>query len=216
MAIRYAESLNPGFPRLYLDADVHLSAKDADRLISIIGDKDTATLMIPSSTIVTANSTALVKSFYRYWYTTPYVKRSGYGAGTYLLNALARRRFNIWPELVADDAFIRSQFSFNEIHLETSIKVKVKAPRTLWSLLKVKTRSKIGNLELNAYFKSNPQPRDKSQAVSNGPNTISTNTDSLSLYDCILYQLLNAAALGLAKWQFMIGKKIWHRDNSNR
>jgi glycosyltransferase involved in cell wall biosynthesis len=215
LAIRHAESLNPGFPRLYLDADIILSAEGAASLIALIRDQESAALLIPSSKILTSSSSTAVQRFYRYWYSTRHVQDSGYGAGTYLLNQQGRARFGRWPDLVADDAFIRSQFSFDEIRLEKSINVDVKAPKNLCSLIKVKTRSKFGNIELKAYLE-NGQTENRNHKTNKDPRPLLSTGDSANGCDRIAYILVNLVALGMAKWQLVNGKKKWLRDNSNR
>lgn len=219
LAIRHAESLNPGFPRLYLDADIILSAEDAVSLIALLRDQESAALLIPSSKILTSSSSTSVQRFYRYWYSTRHVQDSGYGAGTYLLNQQGRGRFGSWPDLVADDAFIRSQFSFDEIRLEKSINVEVKAPKNLWSLIKVKTRSKFGNIELKAYLEdrqTDSRNHKTNHRTKKDPRPLLSSGDSANWCDQITYILVNLVALGMAKWQLVNGKKKWLRDNSNR
>lgn len=215
LAIRHAESLNPGFPRLYLDADINLSAADADRFISKARDHELEALLIPSSKVTTTQCSTMVKAFYRAWYNTPHVQTFGYGAGAYLINQAGRDRFGLWPELVADDAFIRSQFRTEETHLIQSIKVGVKAPKTLWSLIKVKARSKFGNLELKAYSK-HIRVNDENNETTRIANTKSSAIAPLQPGDKLIYLMINLIALSLAKWQFIRGKNRWFRDNSNR
>ena len=208
LAIRFAESLNPGFPRIYLDADIGLSASDADQLIAISKSVVTPQLLVPRSELICHDSSTLVKSFYRAWYATPHVQKNGYGAGVYVLNESGRRRFNKWPELIADDAFVRSYFSIEETCISDNVTVHVKAPKTLWSLLKIKTRSKYGNLELKKHFNQLLKNEQKKQTWSN--------MSAISARDRLTYYLVNAVALMWAKWQYLRGVRTWHRDNSHR
>jgi len=210
LAIRYAESLNPGFPRLYLDADIELQASDVVWLINYAAQYTVPALIVPGSIAVVDDCDALVKSFYRAWYNTRHVRSLGFGAGAYLLNHTGRKRFDDWPELMADDGFIRTQFRADEIHITQSCRVRVKAPKSLLVLLKVKTRSKLGNLELKNYLKHIGRAKLKQ------PATIDQVSTKLKWYDRVVYLSVNIAALVLAKWQYSTGKKVWHRDSSNR
>jgi len=207
LAIQYAESLNPGFPRLYLDADIELSSLDARTLFDAANKHLQAALIIPSSKLIDKHSSTLVKRFYRHWYQTPYVQQSGYGAGAYLINKAGRKRFGQWPELIADDAFVRHHFNFDEIHIVTSVHTYVLAPKTIWSLINIKTRSKLGNMELKAYLRERP---------SNKLISIADTTSSFNWFDSTIYAFVNVVALYRAKWHFLLGIKKWHRDNSNR
>lgn len=210
LAIQKAESFNPGFPRLYLDADIELSKSDALFLFAQASNTSPATLLIPSSVTNSEQSSNAVKRFYTIWEKTPYTQILGYGAGAYLLNKAGRERFNIWPELIADDAFVRSQFSSEEIQIATDCKVSVKAPKDLKSLIKVKARSKHGNLQLRRYLELNKHHKyDHKKPMS--LSSVSTN-----IVDKIVYVLINVTALAIAKAQHLTGSKKWLRDHSNR
>lgn len=236
LAIRYAESLNPGFPRIYLDADIAMTAQSAHTLIKQAKAHAAPCLLIPSSKLISNNSAGLVKSFYRTWYNTPHVQTSGYGAGTYVLNKAGRDGFGQWPKLIADDAFVRRQFAHGNIHVTQEANVAVRAPKTVWSLIKVKSRSKLGNLELKAYVAQTDQTdesqTDENQTISASknvktndtaatnlaaePNTITQPSAQNTWYDQVVYLVINLIASIIAKWQFLTGYKTWQRDDSNR
>ena len=211
LAIRYAESLNPGFPRLYLDADIQLNAVDAIALIQYAKARSDPALVVPASYIDKQKCHRLVKRFYRAWYQTSFVQELGFGAGAYLLNKSARDRFDIWPELIADDGFVRSQFNTQEIHVLAKYKTYVKAPKDIFSLINVKTRSKLGNIELNNYLDRSGTSRSQKLPIKR-PQTL-TKSNKL---DKLVYLVVNLIALTLAKWQSFTGFKSWSRDNSNR
>ncbi len=214
-AIHYAESLNPGFPRLYLDADISLTATDASSLIDKSNQNANPHLIIPRSQIDTSKSSSLVKCFYRAWYQTPYVKKLGFGAGTYLINQAGRKRFEEWPELMADDGFIRSQFCVSEILIAEQQYVSVKTPKSIWSLIRTKTRSKLGNLELRSYLNQH----------STGSNFLKLTPlsdaqrlpfDQINWYDWIVYYSVNVVAMVYAKWHHITKQKHWYTDQSSR
>lgn len=221
MAIRHAESLSPGFPRLYMDADIKLSTNDAKILFDAGSEQKKPALIVPSSTVITERSQSSVKRFYKTWYNTKFVQQLGFGAGVYLLNKAGRDRFTHWPLLIADDGFVRSQFNISEIHILDSLKVTVKAPLTGSTLIKVKARSKLGNLELKQFLKSQ-DPNDHyfhNRENTNRSALEAANTEheqSISIIDIATYNLINFAALLMARWQFFIGNYSWARDNSNR
>jgi len=210
LAIRYAEALKPGFPRIYLDADIKLKAQDATYLFKLASQQQSAALVVPASKLNTHQSSTLVKSFYRAWYKTSHIKESGYAAGIYLINELGRKRFGEWPELTADDTFARKQFAKHEIHIDDSISVEVRAPKSIWSLIKIKSRSKFGNLELQSHeninFNKTHQPTKYS---------LRQQLRTMKWYDAISYVTINFIALCIAKWQFNRGSKLWLRDTSN-
>lgn len=216
LAIRHVESLSPGFPRLYLDADITIKSTDAKRLLNIANKHLKPALIVPGSSVTTQNSQRAVQRFYKTWYNTGFVQRLGYGSGAYLLNHAGRKRFNEWPQLISDDGFVRSQFKQSEIFIIDSLKVKVKAPLTTSILIKVKARSKLGNLELNRFLKKHESSFLNYQTHKN-KNKCDVKTDNAStLIDILTYRLINIAALLLARWQSFKGHYSWSRDNSTR
>ncbi len=152
-AIRYAESFNPSFPRLYLDADIQLTVDNAQLIFSNIQSNSNFGLYLPRSKINTSKSHFTVKSYYKAWYDTPFVKQLGYGSGVYALTKRGRKRFEEWPDFISDDGFIRSHFTLDEIHIIDDACVEVQAPRTWWQLIRIKARSKYGILELKQALK---------------------------------------------------------------
>lgn len=213
LAIRYAESLKPGFPRLYLDADIILRGVDVTALFEISKSVQTPFLLIPGSKVVDEECSYWVKKFYRAWYQSPHVIDSGYGAGAYLINESGRARFSVWPQLTADDAFVRTQFNLAETKVTNNYLAQVKAPRTLWSLIKVKTRSKFGNLQLGKFFRESKHSRHD---VERRDQIHDPSHPRIALSDKLVYLFVNTVSFAFAKLQIKTGNEKWHRDESNR
>jgi len=212
-AIRQAEMLDIGFPRLYLDADIVITETTVEGLFEHAIAKPEPALLVPHSIAILDNCSCWVQRFYHSWYQTNFVKQHGFGAGCYLVNRAGRTRFGDWPDLIADDGFIRTQFADEETHIVKTQVVHVAAPNSLWSLLKVKSRSKYGNLQLKRYLADNKVVNRQSSINSGmkfGPES------TLSIIDIFIYNTVNALAFGIAKWHHLTGSFVWHRDNSNR
>ena len=207
LAIRHAESFNPGYPRVYLDADIMISKSHIQTMIEQAQSCQQAKLFTPSSIINTKSSSLLVKAYYQAWYSTPFVTKQGYGSGTYTLNKEGRKRFGQWPDLTADDGFLRSVFSTDDIVVISNTIVTVQAPRSLSSLIKVKIRSKYGNLELKKYLADN---RIKS-AIGIRNKRLST-----PFLQKIVYISINTIALLGAHLNMLLGNSKWYRDDSSR
>jgi len=214
LAIRLAESLSPGFPRVYLDADIVLPGKQALALIDYARQRDKPGLIVPRSVIDSKASSSMVQRYYRAWYRTPHVQLLGYGAGVYVVNEAARQRFGVWPDLIADDAFIRSQFEPSEIEVVDFCDVTVMAPKSLWWLIKVKTRSKLGNLQLRALSLTTSGLSGNNRGAID--LSVAETFRRIPWSDRFSYGLVNAVALLMAKWNFYWGKTKWQRDDSNR
>jgi len=207
LAIRHAESLNPGYPRLYLDADISINAEQAEILFQSI-DQDKKALFVPSSKTDTQLSDFFVKKYYEAWYSTDFVKQQGFGCGCYLLNEASRQEFELWPELVSDDGFLREIYS--EIIIINKVCVTVSAPKTLRSLLKIKTRSKYGNMELKKFISND---KNIQKIIKKRPQSTLL---SASLHQSLIYYFVNTYAKLAAHWNILTGSFKWHRDNSNR
>jgi glycosyltransferase involved in cell wall biosynthesis len=212
-AIRQAETLDIGFPRLYLDADIVITEATAESLIEQAIAKSEPTLLVPRSVAILDNCSWWVQRFYHSWSQTNFVKQHGFGAGCYLVNQAGRTRFGDWPDLIADDGFIRTQFADEELHIVKTQTVHVAAPNSLWSLLKVKSRSKYGNLQLRRYLTEN-NIVNRQATINSGIKFAPEST--LSLLDIFIYNTVNALAFGIAKWHHLTGSFVWHRDNTNR
>lgn len=213
LAIRTAESLNIGFPRLYLDADIALNQQQAETLFKKVQNDDRIGLFVPSSITDTKSSSYFVDQYYQAWYSTGFVKNKGFGCGCYIINEPSRQTFNLWPELISDDGFLREVF--NDIIILKQVCVTVAAPKTLFSLLKIKTRSKYGNIELKKYLSDNNLSYESKHKQSN-KEVSSFNPLSLSFKHAIIYSFVNAYAKAAAHWNLFTGTFKWHRDNSNR
>ncbi|MCA9000921.1 MAG: glycosyl transferase, partial [Planctomycetes bacterium] len=53
-----------------------------------------------------------------------------------------------FPQLIADDGFVRAHFAPDEILWVHGAQSRVRTPRRLMDLVRIKTRSRLGNMEL--------------------------------------------------------------------
>lgn len=194
-AIKFAESFNPGFPRLYLDADIRLEGHDATLLLDYAKDCDG--LVVPGVDMSYRNSPRIVHAYYGEWLATDFVKKLGFGAGAFVLSRSARQRFESWPSVVNEDGYLRYLFAPEEIHILETTTSQVTAPGSLAGLLKIKSRSRFGNRQLERLF---GEP----------PNRFSYLPKSLM--GGFVYLLVNSLSLCLALWQEKISGFRWLRD----
>src|SRR6185295_9740290 len=149
-ALNLGDDAALGFPRLYVDADVVLPL-DAVRKIAARLAED-APAASPSMATDLSRSSWVVRAYYAVWTRLPYVREGMIGVGVYALSEVGRRRFGRFPSVIADDGYVRMHFDADERVLVDGAPVRVVAPATLADLLKVKTRSRLGGLELAAKF----------------------------------------------------------------
>jgi hypothetical protein len=98
--------------RIFLDADVVLSAHAVPGLIAALaGPEPRLAGLTPAIYETPARS---VRSFFRVWSHLPSVRNQVVGGGVYAVNAAGRRRWDRFPALLPDDAFVRSRFADGE------------------------------------------------------------------------------------------------------
>lgn len=214
VAIRYAESLDLGFPRLYLDADIQLSRSAVQNLFAAAKVRKSACLMLPTSETLTEDASYAVKAYYRAWYQSPFVQEKGFGCGCYLLNQSARERFGLWPDLIADDGFVRKIVSDDETIIVQDSVALVKAPKKLRELINVKARVKYGNLELKDYFPKGSSHFSLRRSF-NKHAWMFRHIFSHFL-PVFLYVTINFLSDMSAKRRYKARRFVWVRDETNR
>ena len=74
------------------------------------------------------------------------------GVGVYALSEDGRRRFGAFPDVIADDGYVRMLFGSSERVRVDDAPVRVYAPERLSDLVRIKTRSRLGRYELRQRF----------------------------------------------------------------
>jgi glycosyltransferase involved in cell wall biosynthesis len=207
-ALRAAEELVTIFPRLYLDADVVLTAASVRQVLERLR-VGPALAARPPISYDTNHSAILVRSYYRARVRVPAVMGSVWGAGVYGLSEVGRARFGPYPDITADDLYVDQCFKRSEIEIVDSAPVRVTAPRRTADLLRILRRNYQGKAE-NSGLQSVPGSttmstvRDLARAASMQPG---------SMVDVAVYFGLAALArLMLA----VAGHTRWERDESSR
>lgn len=200
------------FPRIYLDADIVLSADAVNAMITTLKNSAVfATSVEPKMEL--NHSSWFVQAFYAIWLRLPYCKAGMIGSGVYALSAQGRARFDKFPPIIADDGFVRCLFTDAERPVTTQGYATVKAPKDLFSLIKIKTRSRLGRYELTAKFPHllNNETKDYRQAL------ISLLFNYKLWFKIAVYISINLISRIRANHQYA-NQTItrWERDESNR
>jgi glycosyltransferase involved in cell wall biosynthesis len=133
--------------RVYLDADVVL-ARDALQALGQVLDTDRAIVAAPVPRFVLEGRPWTVRAFYRVYRQLPYVRNGLIGLGVVGLSAAGRRRFGDFPDAIADDLFVQRLFAPSERVVLQEHSFDVETPRSLRSLVGVRTRTARGNAQL--------------------------------------------------------------------
>lgn len=163
-ALNAADGVATAFPRLYVDADVVLPLSSARKVAAEL-ERGEHLLASPVARTDTSASSAAVRAFYDVWLRLPY-NQVMVGTGVYALSRDGRARFGKFPDIIADDGFVRSRFGLNERAAVTDATVTVAAPRTLGDLIRVKTRSRLGRYELSRGYPEDSAAADPRHARS--------------------------------------------------
>ncbi|QGX99506.1 glycosyltransferase [Roseovarius faecimaris] len=148
-ALNQGDAAARGTIRAYLDADVIVSP----RLLSeIVAALDTDQPRYASgSPVVSAARSGVTRAYARIWQRLPFVTRGVPGFGLFAVNAAGRARWQDFPDIIADDHFVRLQFAPEE-------RVRVSAPYSwpmvegLRNLVRVRRRQDAGVAEIAARY----------------------------------------------------------------
>src|SRR5262249_21792528 len=138
-ALNLGDERARGYPRFYVDADVVLPL-EAVRIIAARLEETGAPAASPSMDVDLTGSSWPVRAFYAVWRRMPYTREGMIGVGVYVLTEAGRARFDRFPDVVADDGFVRCHFAPSERILVDEARVRVVAPASLPDLVRVKTR----------------------------------------------------------------------------
>jgi glycosyltransferase involved in cell wall biosynthesis len=150
-----AHALNLGdraarhFPRAYLDADIQLS-ENALQMVADAFEDPACRIAAPTPRHQYNGWNPLLAGYYQLWRSLPYVRKAVMGGGFYAIDRKLRSRFTEFPQITADDKFVRNLTCPEERRVVEGCNALVNMPETFGDLLKVKTRWTYGNMELAA------------------------------------------------------------------
>lgn len=148
-ALNLGDAHVTGFPRLYLDADVELSGASV-RTVADTLRAGRGLAAAPAVRFALNDRPWHVRAYYQVWSALPFAQEGVGAGGVYALSAEGRARFDAFPELGADDLFIRERFAASERVRVTDAEVVVHPPLTLRSLIKTRARVLAANREYAA------------------------------------------------------------------
>lgn len=141
-----------GFPRFYVDADVIFPWASLKALADEM-QRTGKPAGGPRLKMGLEHAGLGVKAFYAVWMRMSFHKTGMVGCGVYALSKEGRERFGEFPDLIADDGYVRSLFIDEERALPPvgAGHVVVQGPSTLGDLIKIKTRSRLGLAQLKRF-----------------------------------------------------------------
>jgi glycosyltransferase involved in cell wall biosynthesis len=146
-ALRLGDSVVTTTPRLYLDADVVLTADGVRRLAAVL-ESEPLEAVAPTPRYDVSAAGWLVRSHYRLWTALQLRNSAISGTGAIMISARGRERFGDWPDVIADDYFLDGLFSPSEKRRVTSVDVAVALPRTFRDCVSRRARVHSGNRDV--------------------------------------------------------------------
>lgn len=211
-----ANALNIGdeaahfFPRFYLDADISISMEVISAVMKALEDGYMAAS--PEAEMNLADSSWIVKAYYDVWLSLPYCRAGMIGAGVYALSVEGRSRFKMFPDIIADDGYVRCLFNESERGAVRGYYSMVTAPGKLSDLVKIKTRSRLGRYELEEKYPGLMTNEEKDYL-----GAMKELVQNVRMWPKIfIYIVVNYITRARAMWQKKNNTLAWERDDSSR
>ncbi|HPE59422.1 MAG: glycosyltransferase family 2 protein [Thiothrix sp.] len=148
-ALNEAEKHVADWPVFYIDADTRLSENTIETITDAMADSGLL-LAAPEPEIDVSHSSWPVRQYYRVWLSLPYIRDGVVATCSYVISEQGRQRFTNFPPIINDDGYVRCQFDAAERGNIPGTRIHITAPGNLRSLIKIKTRARLGNMELAA------------------------------------------------------------------
>jgi exopolysaccharide biosynthesis WecB/TagA/CpsF family protein len=196
------------WPRLYLDADIQISAAAVLAVLDRLGQGDVMVAR-PDSRYDSGGASALVRSYYRARRRIPQHKLAMWGAGAYGLSAKGHQRFGAFPTVTGDDLYVDTRFDAHEKAVVATDPSVVKTPADAKSLLAILRRGHRCGTELFDQGHGPAAPRNTS--VDTAVAVVRAIRGPRSAVDAAVYLGMALAA----RWHFR-NAHVWERDESSR
>lgn len=213
VALNAGDAVAKAFPRLYIDADIEITARAVADLVRTLSAPG-ALCAAPVSRMELAGRPWLIRAYFSFWRQLMQMREGYVGGGVYAFSSEGRTRFGQFPDVIADDTFVRNLFSRAERQTVTTDATVVQAPRTFRALLRRRVRVCIGNLELASLAAQMPTPGSLESRLSWRKVALA---HPALIPASLVYVSVNAAARLAAARQIRRNGPIgWGRDNTTR
>ena len=146
-ALNVGDQAATAWPRVFVDADIDINGSSIKAVVEALS-RWPKLVASPRPLIDYASSSLGVRMFYSVWTKLPYYQRGPIGMGVYALSERGRKRFDEFPDLIADDTFIECQFRSSERESVEGAEMLIRAPLDLLSLVHIESRRRAGVRQL--------------------------------------------------------------------
>jgi len=169
LALNMGDAAARHFPRLFVDADIEVDYASlravADRLL----ESPLLCAAAPELRVNLEHASLLVRQYYSIWLRLPYVRNRLVGSGFYALSERGRQRFEQFPDIIGDDAFIHRMCELQEREsvrrsaAGSPVFFIMTPPRSLRDLVHIETRRRASDDEMRELFGSASSKESESQ-----------------------------------------------------
>jgi glycosyltransferase involved in cell wall biosynthesis len=156
-ALEVGDHTTAVYPRIYLDADTHLTAEGARALVAEL-ERPGIHVAGMRADLVAPEASRSARWFLEFRATLPVFSGGIIGAGVYALDEAGRARFGAWPNVLGDDQFILRSFASHERGFVATHRTRSPGPTDLSTVVRRGVRVRRGNAELGEDLRL-PPPR---------------------------------------------------------
>jgi hypothetical protein len=200
------------FPRVYLDADVELTAADVRALAASLAEPGVLAAG-PRRVLALDASPWPVRWYYSVWNRLPEVRRGLFGRGAIAVGRPGYERIERLPALVADDLAVSLCFAPDERRIAAGAKVTVHPPRVVGDLVRRRIRAaeSVAQLERTA-----PAPSASARTRVSDLGAILRREPGLAPQVALFLGVAVLARLGARRAISRGDYSVWWRDDSSR
>ncbi len=137
------------YPRVYIDADVEITAASVAALVAALADPAIHAVG-PRRRIPRGGVAWTVRWYYDIWEMLPQVRDGLFGRGVIAVDEIGHARVRALPHMLSDDLVVSEAFAAEERAVVTDATVVVYPPRTFSDLLRRRVRVATGNVQADS------------------------------------------------------------------
>lgn len=189
------------FPRIYLDADTHLTAAAARAMVAALEPADVRVAGMRAD-LDLRGATRAARWYFEFRSLLPVFAEGIIGAGVYALDRRARERFEDWPSVIGDDQFVLRSFDRSERVLVSGHRTRSPVATDLRAILERGVRVRRGNRELSTVHRLPAPSAGVMTALRIGARDVRRWPAMVTwLGVTVLTRLLAATGLGRVDWE---------------
>jgi len=154
-ALRLGDAECRAFPRLYLDADIELTADDVRLMVKTLDDTPACA---PAPHFDLTGASWAARRFHVVLQRLLGSRTGLAGVGAYMLSEPGHQRAFPMPDIIADDGWVHRSFTADERVVLDSVSVTVRPARTVAALIRRRARVRLGNRQLDRLGRPAAEP----------------------------------------------------------